>query len=92
MEIRKRFFDIFAVLLILFSSIVGFMGVFFLSIFLTNLQLMHPFFIWLIILIGVYCVFYLHYKVTKYLELFEKKEKSVGDEEIDNLFEWNPKK
>lgn len=40
---------------------------------------------------NLFKLFYIHYKVTKYLEKFEKKDKSERDKEIDNLFEWNPK-
>lgn len=100
MKIKRWLFDILASLIILFSCIVGFMGVFFLSFFLTRTTL-HPFFIWLIFLIGVYFVFYIHYKVTKYLELFEKKAIRNGDfsdtgDLISKIMkyielEWNPK-
>jgi len=88
--IKKGLFDISATFVIIVSCFIWLLGIVIIAIFLTELKA-PLLFIYILGGIGCFGFFYIHYKVTKYLERFEK-EKSDKDKEIDNLFEWNPKK
>lgn len=89
-KIKKELFDLGVTAIIFISCVAGFMCVVFLLMFLVYLQL-HPGFIIIISIIACCPVYYLYYRVQKYFEKFEQKEKSAKDKEIDNLFDWNPK-